>query len=428
MTEPSSVGGLNLGERAVAVLRTDDRGAYTVPSPRLYPYQWLWDSAFIALGWSAVDEKRAWLELETLLAAQWEDGMLPHIVFHEVTPEYFPGPGFWGASGPLPGTGITQPPVLATVMRRLVETCRDKQLAERKARLLAPRILAWHRWFYRARDPGGSGLVAILHPWESGMDNSPLWDEALSRVPPAPLPELRRDTRVVAAEQRPHLSEYERYLSLVATFRELDYDADRLHDASPFRVADVLMNAVLHRANRDLKWLLKRTGVDDDGEVDDWLQRTARGLQTLWDEEDGFFYPRDLISGEPIRIRTFEGFMPLYAGAASSEQAQILTRSLAGWLERVPFGLACVDPDSPVFEPRRYWRGPVWINVNWMLRDGLLQYGAGEQAQRLQRDSFKLAEESGFFEYFDPLTGDGLGGDSFAWTAALLLDWLAEWP
>ena len=44
--------------------------------------------------------------------------------------------------------------------------------SQAKVRPLAEKADAWHRWFYRARDPAGTGLVAILHPWESGRDHS----------------------------------------------------------------------------------------------------------------------------------------------------------------------------------------------------------------------------------------------------------------
>ena len=58
-------------------------------------------------------------------------------------------------------------------------------LAERRARDLFPR-LARHRWFHTVRDPDGTGMVTTLHPWETGMDNSPAWDEVLAQVEVAP--------------------------------------------------------------------------------------------------------------------------------------------------------------------------------------------------------------------------------------------------
>ncbi len=413
-----------LTEHARDVLRADDRGGYTVPSPRLYPYQWLWDAGFIALGWATFDEKRAWEELERLFSAQWSDGMVPHIVFHRADPGYFPGPEVWAAPGPVPSSGITQPPVLASIVWRLLERAKDDALAEAKAKTLYPKLLEYHRWFARARDPQNTGLVALLHPWESGLDNSPIWDEALARTPRAALPAARRDTGHVPTEQRPSTLEYEHYFGLLEHFKALGYDSGKLYHASPFRVASASFNAILHRANRDLLALSETFETPDEAEIRGWLDRSVTALESLWDETDRFYYSRDLLSGEAIRLRTFEGFMPLYAGTASQERADRLAETAGDWGERVRYLLPSTDPSEESFEARRYWRGPVWLNVNWMLEQGFRAYGQVDVADRLRGDGLELARTSGMWEYFEPHTGEGLGGHTFAWSAALVLDWL----
>jgi hypothetical protein len=312
--------------------------------------------------------------------------------------------------------------VLATVVRQLFEKAKDRALAARKTREFYPKLYAFHRWFYRARDPEGTGLVAVLHPWESGMDNSPLWDEALARVPRVPVAQLRRDTEVVASEQRPHATEYERYLGLVAALREVGYSEAESYRASPFKVVCALMNAVLQRANRDLLALAEVLG-EPKGELEAWISRGDEALVTLYHEGDGLFYARDLVSGETIRIPGCDSFTPLFAGTSGSWVAR-LAKTLASWQRRARYLLPSIDPAHERFEAKRYWRGPVWIQLNWLLAQGFVEHGFDELAERLRRDSFALVETSGIYEYFDPHTGDGLGGESFAWTAALLLDWL----
>ena len=84
----------SLNDQARDILRRNDRGGYTVPTDGLYPYQWNWDSVFAAWGFATFDLPRAWLELETLMAAQWSDGMVPHIIFHQSDPGYYPDPMF----------------------------------------------------------------------------------------------------------------------------------------------------------------------------------------------------------------------------------------------------------------------------------------------------------------------------------------------
>ena len=416
----------DLLKRCKEVLRANDHGAYTVPSPELYPYQWNWDAGFIALGWATFDEKRAWLELETLLTAQWQDGMLPHIVFHQESPDYFPGPGVWGVPesrlGSMPSSGITQPPILATVVRQLVENAKDEVLAKEKAEALVPKILEFHRWLYKARDPDNTGLVALLHPWESGMDNSPLWDKALESAPRVSLPSERRDTGHVNAEQRPQTEEYERYIGLINLFREHDYEPGVIYRNSPFKVVDVAFNAILHRANRDLLELATRFDLET-GEIEDWLDLGKAALQSLWDEEDAFFYSLDLISGEPIKIRTSGSLTPIYAGVATDEQTRTLLHVLETWNGGVRYLVPSTSPSETAFEAKRYWRGPVWMNVNWLLYQGLIEYGFLVWAQKIKEDSLALAEQFGIYEYYDPNTGEGLGGHTFAWTAALMLAW-----
>jgi hypothetical protein len=68
-------------EAAVDVLRRNDLGRVTSAAPALYPHQWSWDAAFVAIGLARVDVPRAITELRSLLAARWSTGMLPHIVF-----------------------------------------------------------------------------------------------------------------------------------------------------------------------------------------------------------------------------------------------------------------------------------------------------------------------------------------------------------
>jgi len=80
--------------------------------------------------------------------------------------------------------------------------------------------------------------------------------------------------------------------------------------------------------------------------------------------------------------------------------------------------------DSPHFAHITYWRGPIWINTNWMLYQGLLKYNYKENADRLREAILKLVMENGFYEYFDPHDGSGHGSKNFSWTASLIIDLL----
>ena len=109
----------NMDREARAILIANDRGGYTIPTEGLYPYQWNWDSAFAALGFATFNIERAWEELETLFSGQWSDGMVPHIIFHIPDPGYFPGADVWGGTGPIPSSGISQPPIAPSFARMI---------------------------------------------------------------------------------------------------------------------------------------------------------------------------------------------------------------------------------------------------------------------------------------------------------------------
>ncbi len=420
----------SLTEQAQEILRRNDRGGYTVPTAGLYPYQWNWDSCLVALGWATFDEPRAWTEIETLFAAQWDDGMVPHIVFHQLDDGYFPGPDIYGTGRTPASSGLTQPPVAASVVRRLMERARDPALAEERGRALLPRLVAWHRWFRTARDPNGEGLVAIYHPWESGMDNSPAWDSAMANVPIADLPPYtRQDTTHVDPSHRPTKQDYDRYLSIIKVMRENRYEHAALYREVPFRVADPEMNGILLRADRDLAWLADRFGEGGmRAEIDGWIERSERAYQRLWDAEREVFVALDLATDRLVPAVTSAGFLAMYAGAATPEQAEAMVARMDHWLAGAPFGLPTVAVDDPLFDSRRYWRGPAWAIFSYLIAQGLADYGYRGRAAQLAARTARAIGESGFYEAFEPVTGGGSGGGDFTWTAAMWLSWLNDPP
>ena len=414
-------------DSAVEILRENDRGAYTVPTKGLYPFQWNWDSCLTALGQQHIDERRAWTEVETLLAHQWPDGMVPHIVFHVKDDGYFPGPRIWRTGRPTPTSGITQPPVLGFVLRRLHERVRDRALARAKVSALIAGTAAWHRWFYANRDPAGTGLVAILHPWESGRDNSIDWDAALARVPTEGVePYTRRDTQHVDPAHRPTKAEYDRYLYLVQLFRSLGWDNSRLHDASPFQVVDPGFNAILIRSDEDLAALAEELGERDiASEARARATKARAAMDSLWSDAAGQYLAYDRVAARPVESPSVGGILPLFAGLGSDGQQARIIETMRAWRSAARFGVPSHDPRDPRFDSKRYWRGPCWLIVNYLIVDGLKRIGRGDAVREVIDDSLALIRESGFAEYYDPLDGEACGGGRFTWTAAMVIEFLA---
>jgi glycogen debranching enzyme len=405
---------MNGTEAARAVLRANDRGGYTVPTAKLYPFQWNWDSAFVAMGWSTFDEEAAWREVESLLVGQWDDGMIPHIVFHAPADTYFPGPEVWGAKHRVPTSGITQPPVLASAVRRLWA-----RGAEARAAAIYPKLLANHRWWRRARDPENTGLVSILHPWESGMDNSPAWDRAMARVPTETTTKIvRRDTGHVDPTHRPLQIDYQRFIHIVDTLRDCGWEPARMWAKAPLKIADIATNSILARAEADLLALASRFGTPAEAaEIAARAEALRAGLARSWRPALGLYASSDRIDRTPIDVPTSAGFLPLYGGVAA--HAAELGATLDRWAAKVRVLVPSTPPDWPGFEAKRYWRGPVWAVVNWMIAGGFAAAGDQARATRIRRDTRDAIAQSGFCENFDPLDGSGAGGGAFSWTAAI---------
>jgi glycogen debranching enzyme len=417
-------------ERAVAVMRGNDRGRYTIPTKGLYPFQWNWDSCLTALGLRHIDEDRAWTEIETLMAHQWPDGLVPHIVFHVDDDGYFPGPAVWRTNRPIPTSGITQPPVLGFVLKRLVSEAKDTEMARRRAAALLPKAALWHRWFHANRDPQGTGLVAILHPWESGRDNSIDWDAALARVPTEGIDAYeRRDTQHVDAGQRPLKAEYDRYLWLLQCFRDRGWDNTRLHEASPFKVVDPGFNAILIRSDTDLAELAESLGETDlAAEARARAAKARAAFPALWSEKHRQFCCLDRATGDLVDSASIGGLLPVFAALGTAEQQRLIAEKIAVWRAETVVGIASHDPTDPRFEPKRYWRGPAWLVVNFLIADGLEGCGLAEAAADVRADSLSCIESGGFAEYYDVRTGIGCGGDSFTWTAAMVVELLRRPP
>ena len=109
-------------EKAKKVLLGNKKRGYTLPTNnKLYPAQWKWDSGFISLGYSYFNLKYAIDEITTLLRGQWKDGMIPHILFHDLKTNYYPNHSVWNCGNKIHSSGITQPPVLAIILKKILD-------------------------------------------------------------------------------------------------------------------------------------------------------------------------------------------------------------------------------------------------------------------------------------------------------------------
>ncbi|MCM3885382.1 glycoside hydrolase [Frankia sp. R82] len=430
-----------LRETAVSVLRGNDLGDVTRPSPTLYPHQWLWDSCFIAIGLRHLDPERAATEILSLLRGQWPSGMIPHVIFAETTDFYHAGPQRWRCdrvattAGGMQSTGVTQPPMIAEAAVRVGETMSGSQRAA-FYRALYPGLLRFHQWLYDERDPDDDGLVALVHSWESGMDNTPTWMEITRPAAPLgvrvlrringddALDALRRDSKEVPPDERLTSGDLFTLYRIVRELRRSHYNFREIRRTIVPLVQDVAFNAILVRANEHLATIAAEIGEVIPPRLRRSIRRSREAMSQL--AVDGLYYSRDFRTHTLLRQETIAGLLPLYAGVVPDDRVDAMVKMISSPRYWSRFGVASVPLDDPAFLPRCYWQGPVWVNMNWLIADGLERYGRLDAADDLRRNTVDVIAASGaMYEYYSPLDGSGAGSNRFSWTAALLVDLLA---
>ena len=355
---------------------------YTMPNPATYPWQWLWDSCFHAVCWAELGDDRALSELRTALSVQAEDGFVPHM-------NYVRNPGvaadLWGRDD---ASSITQPPMyghaVAELVRRGVDVDEETVVrAERGLRFLL---------FERRRLP--NGLVALCHPWESGADDSPRWDDfcpgGFSLESWRPI----KNRLVTSIERSPAGSPV----------------------ANPsFESASAGFNALVVFNARELAVVTGRSATTDRAD------ELAGCLAGQWDEFRRTWIDAGASESGSGRARTLDGLLPMLVsaepGRIDAVAADLVDPSAyGGWCG--PTGVHRQEPD---FDPRSYWRGPAWPQLNYLMWLGLLRHGHQGVAEQLASTTVRGAMRSGFAEYWDPDDGTGGGAVPQSWAALAAL-------
>jgi glycogen debranching enzyme len=371
---------------------------FTCPSPTAYHWQWLWDSCFhaIALRWVEPDFAKG--EIVSLLSGQWEDGRVPNMVHVGKN---------WRLDGFIHNTGrdtsgITQPPIIADAAMRVHAVSPDKAFLEK---VYAP-LVKYYAWLRDARERGGCGLIDIYHPWESGIDNSPRWDSIFN---------IRRFNRKVF-DVRKGL--------IMLRFTGVKYDNAGMRRVSPYLVTGIDMNSYYYANLKSMAAMARELGRAADAEdFDRRAQKTKDAIITrMWCAEKQMF--GDLIGENSVLsvVPTLFSFMPLWAGIVEPERAKIMVEQLTDEKRFWPkYPVATTDMTHRMFDPKGYWRGTVWINTNWFMIEALARNGFNDLALDLRERTLKMVDAAGGFrEYYNPLTGEGLGAKSFGWTSLVI--------
>jgi hypothetical protein len=377
---------------------------FTCPSPFRYRHQWYWDSCFHAIAWRHFDLRRAREELRTLLRAGRLDGFIPHTVFwHEAAgwrrAPFYATHSFRGDRA----TAHIQTPMIALAWEQVAEMSADEPGFATEG-LDALRL--HYDWLAEHRDPDGDGLISIIHPDESGLDDSPKYDDVFG-----------------------WMSHYlPGYLWLVQRSRRLGYDSREIIERYDQHVEDVLVNVMYALSLRALARLIEEP---EGGEYATRAARvTASLLERSWDERRGLFWDLAGRDERPLEVSTWSSLAPLALPDLPEEVARRLVEEqlLDPRRYHAACGIPSVSMDEPSFQPGfhlfRCWRGPSWVNTAWLLVPPLRRLGYVDEADRVLESMVGAVERHGFREYYNPHDGDGLAARRFGWST-LLVDLLA---
>jgi len=369
---------------------------YTLPSSTTYPYQWLWDSCFHAIVLSKLEPEMAKEELRSLIFRQFDNGMIPHIIYWK------PGDLHkyeWGKDGT---SAITQPPIIALSVWSIYEKTHDTAFL----REMYKPLMDFYRYIIKERDKRGHHIMSIINPDESGEDNSPRFDSSLSID----------DPQITVGD---HLK---KRIALIDEFRNCKFDTVNCMKKF-FWVKDVSFNSTLIQ---NLKIMSEISTILDEKEhavfcleQSELITKAMRGIMF----EDGVFWATEGEDYKKIKIDTWAHFVPMVAGIYTKEEASNLVEKYlknkdSFWSE---YGVRTVSKAEHTYNPERFWRGPIWIAVHWFVYKGLKNYGFDKEAEEVKKKSEELISREGFREYYNPETGEGCGAENFTW-GTLILD------
>lgn len=354
---------------------------YTCPSLVNYPHQWLWDSSFHAIVLTHFDVERAKREIETLLKSQKEDGFIPCV---SIWKKRHPFEEFFYTSK------ITQPPVIPISVETIYKKSKDIIFIQN----VYPKLKKFMDWLFNKRDTNNNSLIEIVHPWETGIDSTPTFDNQLN-----------------IKQLKPGFTE--------VMFKFLTLNQKK------FKSENILMNSVYIKSLKSMSYLAGKLGLKKDQE--DFIKRYKKSLEDLliysWSEDKKIFFDLDN-NGVQIKIKTISSLMPLIIDDLPKKHVSRLIEHLTNkkefWSD---YPIPSVSMDEPTFNPAKnlvLWRGPSWVNTNWFLAKALFQHGYKKEAKYIIKKTLEMTKRNGFWEFYNPKTGKGYGQSNFGWSTLIV--------
>jgi hypothetical protein len=422
---------------ALNLIADCDIGKRFVPNPLNFgDASWEWDSGFLAMGLAAYDPDRAKLELLNLMESQHSNGMVPHMVFRGDMPEATnKGLRMWGRSGgrmpeDLQTSGITQPPVIATATRVVAEHLPEKERGEFLA-LMFGKLVGYHSWFLRERDPDNDGVVSIIHPWESGMDNARtmlagVHPNLLDKVIGKATNRYRNDVKAgLDSSLRTSPATHVAVRGLLSNIRRQDYDLQTILAGRPkYGIDSVLVNNVLLKGTKDLQWIAGELGDELPDTLTHYVSRGEEIMGQFWDPVDKRFYDRQTATQDLIKIPAVSNIIPMMNPTSLTQEQRDRVVSLQQDEQEfgAPFLVPTLARSAEDFHPLGYWSGPMWAWINRFQYYGAREANENALASKLRGSVIGCVSTHGAFEHFSPITGEPGGARQFAPTAGTFLE------
>ena len=392
---------------------------YFSPSKHHYPHQWFWDSCFHAITLSHFDIELAKNEIRSLLKVQKQNGFLPHVIYWRTSKFKRPLAGIGAMLESSPAifpktTDLIQPPLIAQSVEAIYKKSQDTTFLKE----VVPKLLKYYKWLDEFRDPDDDGLISIIAPYESGLDQSPSYDAVLG----------------IKGIHALKMSIAGRKITLKNMLNR--YNLDKIFEADYFNVEDTLVNSIYIYNLNILSTLLHE--IDNEKEAR-FIQRiyfkAKKALvEKCFDKKRKAFF--DLYSKEEKMspVLTIKSLMPLILDIDKKYAAALVKEHILNNKEfDVAYPIPTVARNEPTFLPSPpliahepiIWRGPTWVNTNWYLVKGLKKHGYQKEAQHIIDRTVDLIKYAGYREFFNPLSGEGYGAHNFGWST-LVVDMIAD--
>ena len=341
-----------------------------VPSHAAYYFVgfWAWDTWRFSAALAKFDPELAKDNIRAMFDYQQPDGMIIDCIYTDPAEN---------------NARDSKPPLVSWAVDEIFTHTNDTAFISE----MYPQLMAYYKWWYNKRDHNRNGMCEYgstdgtleAAAWESGMDNAIRFDDAKM---------LKNN----GAE-----------------------------DAWSMDQESVDLNAYLALECKLLKKFASILGVTFDGP--DYSSQVA---DYFFDKEKGFFFDRRLKDGSFIQEPGCEAYTPLWTKVATADQVKAMLPLLtdtAKFSTYIPF--PTVAADNPKYNPRGYWRGPIWLDQTYFAIRGLRNYGYNKMADEYTLQVFDrlqgLKEGAPIHENYGTHTGELLKAPHFSWSSSHLL-------